>query len=323
MNQIAVSEFFAASCTPEGGAYRYCLYENGQVELLQKIPMDRAKYLALQNGILYATLIAPFPGRDDSGVLCVDLSGKQIGEIISAKGHGICHIAVCEADIYAANYGAGSLIKLPDTLVIHEGCGVNPDRQEKPHVHSVFLSPCKNYVLSCDLGTDDVYVYARDMTFVSKAKTPLGVGPRHLCFSKCGRFVYCLNEMGGSISVFAWESGCLAYLHTLSILPPDFSGEGAAAAIKLSRDGKRLYASERASNRIVTLEVNGAELTVLAHTNCGGDHPRDLELLAQDKYCVCTNLFSDNMAVFRMDENGVPVQINSISLAQPLCAIEM
>ena len=39
MNRIAVSEFFAASCTPEGGAYRYRLYADGQTELLQKIPI--------------------------------------------------------------------------------------------------------------------------------------------------------------------------------------------------------------------------------------------------------------------------------------------
>ena len=270
MVSTIITEFYSASCVPEGGAYRYRLYSDGQTELLKKLPMDRPKFLAQKGDRLYATLIEPFPGSCDSGVLTVDLEGNQIGEILSSGGHGICHIALCEDDVYIANYGSGSLIKLPDKLVVHSGKGVNPKRQEVPHVHSVFLSPCENYVLSCDLGTDDVYVYTRDLEFVSKGKTPLGAGPRHLCFSGCGNFVYCLNEMGGSISVFSWKPGELTLLNTVSILPPDFAGEGAGSAIKLSADGKYLYASERASHTIATLRAEGAKLTVLANTPCGG-----------------------------------------------------
>ena len=322
MEKAFITEFFSASCVPDGGAYRYRLYADGTAEVVRKIPMDRAKFLEEHCGKLYATLIEPFPNSNESGVLAVDLQGNQIGEILPSGGHGICHIAVCGEDVYAANYGAGSLIKLPDKLVKHSGTGVDPERQEAPHVHSVFLSPCEKYVLSCDLGTDDVYVYTRELDFVSKAKTPLGAGPRHLCFSKCGSFVYCLNEMGGSISVFSWSDGQLTYLHTVSVLPPDFEGTGAGSAIKLSKDGKFLYASERASNTIATVAVNGAELTVLANTDCGGDHPRDFSLLADDRYAISSNLFSDNMAVFRIGADRVPELINSIPLAQPLCVIE-
>lgn len=322
MDRRIVTEFFSASCVPEGGAYRYRLFSDGDTELLQKIPMDRPKFLAEKDGLLYATLIEPFENTNASGVLAVDMAGNQVGEILSSCGHGICHIALCDEDVYIANYGSGSLIKLPDKLVVHTGCGVNPNRQEKPHVHSVFLSPCEKFVLSCDLGTDEVYVYTRDLEFVSKGKTPPGAGPRHLCFSKCGQYVYCLNEMGGSISVFSWSDGVLELLDTVSVLPPDYNGEGAGSAIKLSADGKTLYASERASHTIATLRVNGPQLTVIANTPCGGLHPRDFTLLGGDRFAVASNLFSDNMALFRINEEGIPVLLRSIPLPQPLCVIE-
>lgn len=322
MGNRVITEFYSASCVPDGGAMRYRLYEDGQVELLQKINMDRPKFLAEQNGILYATLIEPFEQSNESGVLAVDAAGNPIGDILSSLGHGICHIEVCDDDIYVANYGSGSLIKLPDKLIEHTGTGINPKRQEAPHVHSVFLSPCKKYILSCDLGTDDVYVYDRNLTFVSKAKTPLGAGPRHLCFSKCAQYVYCLNEMGGSISIFSWNDGTLVLLDTVSILPPDFCGEGAGSAIKISEDGKYLYASERASHTIATVAVNGSKLTVIANTPCGGLHPRDFTLLGNDSYAISSNLFSDNMAVFKIGKNRIPQLIHSVPLPQPLCVIE-
>ena len=317
-----VSEFYSASCVPEGGAYRYRLFSDGSMELLQKISMDRPKFLALQDGKLYATLIEPFAGSKESGVLVTDLAGSPLGPVLSSRGEGICHIELCGEDVYLANYGSGSLIKLPDKLVVHSGTGPNPDRQEKPHVHSVFLSPCKAYILSCDLGTDDVYVYDRDLNFVSKAKTPAGAGPRHLCFSACGKFVYCLNEMGGSISVFSWELGKLTLLNTVSVLPPEFAGEGAGSAIKLSRDGRFLYASERASHTIATVRVEGEKLTVLANTPCGGLHPRDFTLLARDRFAIASNMLSDSMALFRIGDDGIPVLLDSIPLPQPLCVIE-
>ena len=322
MDLKVISEFYSASCVADGGAYRYRLYSNGKMEFLKKISMDRPKYLAQKGDRLYATLVQPFTDSEDSGVLTVDLDGNQIGQVISSHGRDICHIALCDEDVYIANYSSGSLIKLPDKLIEHSGRSVNPDRQEAPHVHSVFLSPCENYVLSCDLGTDEIYVYSRDLNFVSKAKTPLGAGPRHLCFSTCGNFVYCVNEMGGSISVFFWKPGELTLLDTVSILPDNFTGEGAASAIKLSADGKYLYASERASHTIATLRVDGPNLTVLANTPCGGLHPRDFTLLAGDRFAIASNLFSDNMALFRIGEDRIPVLIDSIPLPQPLCVIE-
>lgn len=313
----------AASCDPDGGMYRYRLYGDGRLEVIQKIPMDRPMYFAHENGLLYAVLRAPFPENADSGILCVQKDGTLMDGISSTKGEVGCHIAVDNGDVYAANYTSGSVIRLPDTLRMHRGCSVHPTRQRAPHAHAVTLSPDKQYVLCCDLGLDQILVYTRDLSPVSAVRTPAGAGPRHLCFSHCGKYVYCVNEMGGSISSYAWEDGVLTLLHTVSMMPPGFGGEGAGAAIKLSADGTRLYATERIFGTIVTLAVDAAELTVLAHTDCHGKEPRDFTLLAQDRFAVCANQFSDSLALYRMSGDAIPEFMYTAPLTAPLCAIEV
>jgi len=318
-----MTEFFAASFIPEGGAHRFRLRGDGNIEEIGKIPMNSPSYLALENGRLYAILRTPYAENRDSAAACWDAeSGEAIGGMISVRGEGGCHIAVDNGDIYAACYTAGSLIRLPDTQVIHEGHGPNPARQATPHLHSVVLSPDRKYLLSCDLGLDRVFVYTRDMQFVSSAYTPAGAGPRHLCFSACGKFIYVINEMGGSVTVFRWNDGTAEPLHTLSVMPAGAPEEGAGAAIKLSADGRRLYVTERISRTIVTLAADGADLTVLAHTDCRGTEPRDFTLLSGG-YAVCTNQFSNSLAMYRLDDNGVPQYLYSYPLAAPLCAVEI
>ncbi len=323
MSKQALCEFWAASSVKDGGAYRFRLYEDGSLEQLQKITMDAPKYLELDGKKLWAVLMDPFEGSNESGIVCVNAeTGEQIGEILPTFGRSVCHLAVDGEDVYAANYSTGNFLRLPDQLIQHIGTGPDPERQTCPHVHGTFFSPDKKYLLVCDLGLDAVFTYTRDLQLVSRAQTPPGAGPRHLCFSKCGKYVYTVNEMGASVTAFRYADGVLTPVQTVSILPGGVPGAGAGSAIKLSPDGTRLYATERVTRTIATLAADGSDLRLLASTDSHGKEPRDFTLLAGGKYAVSTNQFADVMAIFRMDENGIPVYLQSYELPAPLCAIE-
>lgn len=316
------SDFFIASCTPNGCVYRFRLYEDGRLEVLQKISMPSPMYIQLENNKLWAILRAPFADSNESGVAAYDpCTGELLTDIFSTKGEVACHIAVDKEEIYCANYISGSIFKAPKYLDVHTGHGTDLVRQSVPHVHSVCFSPDKQYILSCDLGLDSIFVYDRNLNFVSIAKVPNGAGARHLVFSKSGNFVYCVNEMDGSISIFAYRSGTLEYLKTVSLLPADIQGAG--AAIKLSANGDRLYVTERTTQKIITLKANGADLTILARTDCHGKEPRDFTLLAKERFAVCTNQFENNIALFSIAEDGIPKFLNTVDLPAPLCAIEI
>lgn len=201
------SEFFAASCTQDGGAYRYRLYESGKLELIQKIPMPGPMFLVQQGELLWAVLRAPFAGCEESGVAAYDIrNGKQATELFSTKGVVACHITADNGEVWCANYSTGSVFKVPELLKMHRGHGVDPVRQTAPHVHFVCLAPDKECLLSCDLGLDTVFVYDRDLNLVSSAKVPNGAGVRHLVFSKDGKFVYCTR----------WAEAS-AFLHIIAV----------------------------------------------------------------------------------------------------------
>lgn len=317
------SEFWVASCVPEGGAYRYRLYEDETPEQVGCIHMPSPMFLEWQGDRLYAILRAPFADSGESGVAAYDpKTGERLTEILSTKGEVACHFAIDGEDIYCANYISGSVFRAPDQVDRHEGHGVDPKRQESPHVHSTFLSPDKKYLLSCDLGLDTVFVYDRELNVISTAKVPDGAGARHLVFSKDGKFVYCINEMAATVSVFAYDDGHLTYLHDVDAKPKGFSGQGAGSAIRLSGDGRRLYVTERGSNTIALFAVDGANLTLIDHYSAYGNHPRDFDLIADGRYAVCTNQFSDSFVLYRVDADGTLQYLQSVTLEAPLAVLE-
>ena len=71
--------------------------------------------------------------------------------------------------LLAANYHNGFVASVPvradgtlglANVIRHEGKGPQPTRQDKPHIHSVTLSPDNRFVIVADLGLDRVYSYA-------------------------------------------------------------------------------------------------------------------------------------------------------------------
>lgn len=322
MTRKRCSDFLVASCTEDGGVYCYRLYDDGYIEKTGKIPLEKPMYLAKDNGRFFAVLRSPFKENDHSGIVSFDIeSNRVLCEPFSTNGEVGCHIAVDGDEIFCANYIGGNIFKFPSKSVFHTGSGTDKERQTAPHPHSAVLSPDKRFLLSCDLGLDKVFVYDRDLNFVSATSVPNGVGPRHLLFSKNGNFVYCANEMGGSVSIFYYENGTLDYVRTVSVLPDGYLS-GACAAIKLSPSGSLLYVTERRSQTIVTLSANGDDISVLSRTECHGEKPRDFTLLANGLFAVCTNQFSGNVALFKIGEDGIPYYLNGFDIPAPLCAIE-
>ena len=71
----------------------------------------------------------------------------------------------------------------------HTGHSVNPERQKEPHAHSIYVSPDNRFVVSADLGTDQVYICRFDASkgTLEPNQPPFatvapGSGPRHFAF---------------------------------------------------------------------------------------------------------------------------------------------
>ena len=155
------------------------------------------------------------------------------------NGLNPCYIINDEKNVITANYSSGNISVLGKNndgsisevkqIVQHNGKSVNANRQEAPHAHMVYFSPDKKYVLANDLGTDKVYVYQYNpnsatevLNFKSSVDVTPGSGPRHLIFSKDGKYVYVLQELDGTITSFSYADGVLTKVSETTVVAADF-----------------------------------------------------------------------------------------------------
>jgi 6-phosphogluconolactonase len=239
-----------------------------------------------------------------------------------ALGADPCHLINDDKNVIIANYSGGNIavfkknkngsISEAQQLIQHEGKGPNVARQEKAHVHMVSFSPDRKFVLSNDLGLDKVFIYRYNpnskneiLTLKKTVDVKAGSGPRHLTFSKDGKFVYLVQELDGTLTTFSYDkSGDLKVIAETSILPKDFTGGTGAAAIKISPDGRFLYVSDRVdANSISVYKIQkdgGIELVERLSTL--GKGPRDFAIDPTGNYLLVGHQYTNNIVIFKRDK---------------------
>lgn len=251
--------------------------------------------------------LTPLNARGTGGStthLAADATGRML--ITVSYGSGFCASFPLAAD---------GQIGPRASLLAHAGpLGPNKGRQEKPHPHSVTISPDNRFAFVADLGLDRVLAYRldpatgtlapHDPAFIS---TPPGTGPRHTKFSRDGRHFYILNEIDGSISACTYDAarGAGTPIQHISTLPGDFkvTDPDRAAEIRLSPDDRFVYCSNRGHDSLAVFARDAAKgtLTLVEIVPTGGKHPRNFNLSPDGRWLVCGNKDSDNVTVFRVD----------------------
>ena len=79
-----------------------------------------------------------------------------------------------------------------------------------------------------------------------------------MTFHPSGRFVYVVNELSNTVSVFRYDSarGALESVQDISALPDGFSGASTAAEIHVHPSGRFLYSSNRGHNSIAIFAID-------------------------------------------------------------------
>ncbi len=313
-----IKNIYISSCAEDGGIYHYTVDDN-KLTPVSYTPLDRPMYTIINGNRLYAILRAPFKDSSYSGItsfeICEDGTLIAPTETVSTMGEVSCHLCADGEDIYGVNYVSGSIFRLPDKLVTHNGSSIHKTRQTSAHTHYITLSPDGKYILVTDLGEDRIYTYDKALNVVSTASATPGSGPRHLEASEDGKFVYCVNELSSTVSVYGYEDGCLTMLNEYPLLPEDFYGISTAAAIR--RLGDYLYASNRGHDSIVCFKINGDKLIYQSTTNCGGKSPRDF--IVFDNTLISTNEDDGTVCVFDLSDRTKPELKQTINIKNALC----
>lgn len=223
----------------------------------------------------------------------------------------------------------GQLIQLTDEKQ-HEGHGPNAERQDRAHTHSAQFSPDNRFALVADLGIDEIIVYRLDtegdqLVRQGEGKTAPGAGPRHVAFHPNGQYLYSINEVDSTITLFDYvkESGSLTSRQTVPTLPEDYKGENTTAEIVISRDGRFLYGSNRGHDSIVqyAIDQNDGTLTFVERLSTEGGHPRHFALTPGGDFLIAANRDSDHLVLFRVNSDTGRLQFtgHTAEVSKPVC----
>ncbi|WET50567.1 lactonase family protein [Chryseobacterium indologenes] len=217
-------------------------------------------------------------------------------------------------------------------LQFSEG-SINPDRQDRAHIHSTVFSPDFKYVFLPDLGADKIRAYrfetekkepllAAEKPFIP---TTLGSGPRHFAFHPNGKFAYCIEEMGGAVSVYQYDNGKLEPIQRINTHSDKLKEGFESSDVHVSPDGRYLYASNRGNeNNIAIFSIlNDGTLKIVGYQSTKGIHPRTFTMDSTGAFLIVAHPVSGTAVVFKrnavtglLKKVGKKVKLNGVSTVQ-------
>ena len=258
----------------------------------------------------------------------IDRKSGKLTAINQVSSHGAdpCYISFDRSGKYVlvANYTGGTVAVFPvasdgklgeaSSVMEDQGTlGPNHERQERSHAHWIETSARNRFAYVADLGLDRVLIYKFDAAKGAlsrgepadafSAVLEPGTGPRHVAFSKDGKFMYALAEMDSSVTVFANDNEKFRSIQKVSALPAGFTGKNDAAEIVMHPSGKFLYTSNRGDDSIAVFAVDHAsgKLTLVERTPTGGKTPRNFAVDPAGAHLMAANEETGNVVEFAID----------------------
>ncbi len=315
-----------------------CDTESGAARIVQSVKGPQGStYLALDAARRYLYTM----NREDklSALVRYPFEGWRLGKaerLAKIPCEAPCHISLTpdESRVAFAAYssatagtcpiagGASTVFVFPD-----DAMGPNPKRQQKAYAHCTFYTPDGKWLGIVDLGCDRIWFFdpvtmARNESLV--ASFDPGDGPRHAIWSKDNRFLFVLNELGSSITTFAYDGRSLAKVGKWTMLPPGVPQDASkASAIKLTADGKLLMGSNRGYDSIAFFDVDAATgcLALRNIAKVPGSFPRDFELMPGERFMVVGHERSNNIQICRFDRAVCTLEPvgEPIAACKPIC----
>jgi 6-phosphogluconolactonase len=260
----------------------------------------------------------------------------------ASGGAGPCHVSISSDGRFlaVANYGGGSVasyrvaedgsLSEPVSVIQHEGSSVNPDRQKRPHAHSINFSPDNRFAYAADLGTDRIYIYSVEgetgkLAPAGETAVAPGSGPRHFTFHPEAGFAYVINELTHQVAAFTVdrESGALSQIQSISTLPEGTDPVGSTAEVVSHPSGRFLYGSNRGHDSIVVYQIDpsSGRLSHVENEPIRGKTPRNFVLSPGGNWLLAGGQQSDNVTVFSVDAETGKLEFadKEIKLGSPVC----
>ena len=326
------------------GIYLYKFdIQTGNAEYVNMVKVENPSYLEVSKDGKYIYAVAESGTASYANAIAFDKANETLTLLSSqeTKGPGPCNIEIDKKGTYVvtANYKGGSIsafaiqddksLSPVKQVVQFEGKGVDPNRQNQPHLHCVLSSPDGKYLFATDLGTDHIYrfdTHAAEPGNIFNQKTmksfkvPDGSGPRHITFHPSGKYLYLINELSGTVIGFTYNDGDISAFQEIEA---DTLQARGSADIGITPNGQYLYASNRLKGdgiAIFSIDPTDGKLAKVGYQPTGV-HPRNFVITPNGKFLLSASKDSNLIEVFEIDyATGLLRNINkNITLDQPVC----
>lgn len=185
-------------------------------------------------------------------------------------------------------------------------------------MHCAWFDQLDQTLILASLGLDQLIVLDHEFNEIKRIDFPSGSGIRHLVSDHQNRYLYAVSELSNELFVIDLKDYHIC--QQVSMLM-DESIPSSAAAIRLSKDGKHLYASTRGQDLIVHFYVLAdgmLELNEIYH--CNHQTPRDFYLSDDEKYMLIAYQDSDCIDCVTLNENmALRETIDTLKLPKIVC----
>ena len=332
------------------GIYTYRFnQENGTFELLSSASAGNPSFVTLSPDGKRLYAVSEYnDGRQ--GAYSFDVSEDKVQlsnpiflptapkDVLPRAGADPCHIVADDKYVITANYTGGDISvfsldakgRLQPEVQNIAFEGKTPERVA--HIHCIIPTPDKKYILATDLGNDRVYRFRYNKKARKNAEVLTsqrvayevsdGQGPRHLTFSKDGRFAYLINELGGECVVLSYRKGKLKEVQR--IMADEGGGRG-SADIHISPDGRFLYTSHRLKKdgiAIFAIDPEKGTLSKIGYQHTG-IHPRNFAITPNGKYLLVACRDDNKIQVFERNEatGELTETAQAIEVDKPTCIV--
>ncbi|WP_315513303.1 lactonase family protein [Capnocytophaga sputigena] len=332
------------------GIYTYHFnQENGIFELLSSATAANPSFVTLSPDGKHLYAVSEYnDGRQ--GAYSFDVSEDKVQlsnpvflptapkKVLPRAGADPCHIVADSKYVITANYTGGDISvfsldaegKLQKEAQHIAFVGKTPERVA--HIHCIIPTPDKKYILATDLGNDRVYRFHynnkthKNSEVLTAQRVAYevsdGQGPRHLTFSKDGRFAYLINELGGECVVLSY---CKGKLKEVQRIMADEGGGRGSADIHISPDGRFLYTSHRLKKdgiAIFAIDPEKGTLSKIGYQHTG-IHPRNFGITPNGKYLLVACRDDNKIQVFERNEatGEMTKTAQAIEVDRPTCIV--
>ena len=361
LSSTYASQLFIGTAKSDGIYTSKLNIQTGELSPIKCVAkINRPSFLSIdsKNRNLYCTNLNNFNDFGEIVSFKIQHEGK-LNKLNSVSSEGLnpCHLNICPSKkvLFTVNYGApnkeigqkrkshsiasykiqknGQLSRAISRYA-HFGESTHPKRQKEPHAHSVVPHPDDPYVYAADLGADAIFIYEYDrdsanLTPFNKIIIPGGgVGPRHMKWTKDGCFLYLINELNLTLSVFKYlGQGELKLIDNIDAYPKTKNREELTAAeIRLHPHLPIIYVSIRdkiknGRDSITIFKKNNNQVRKISTIPAKVEFPRNFNIDSTGKWLVIAGQRSQDIVVLSVDKNGMPGNmINRYAFpGEPIC----